>query len=319
MDLFFSVDWGTSSFRIRLVKTDLTNIKILSEVKSNLGISVINQSWINSNKNTSRLNFFIDALGESLKEIKSEFDLNIDTIPLIISGMASSSIGMVELPYSPLPFELNGSNLNYKIINTNELTHPILLLSGIKSDNDIMRGEETQLLGCYNSTNKADGIYILPGTHSKHIKVSNGKAISFKTFMTGEMYQLLTNYSILKNSTIKSDTINNSSFILGVRHIQENNLLGSLFNIRANEILNGIDKEANSSFLSGLLIGSELLELTKTNLHIYLCAHENLSKNYILALEELSLINKTTVISSKDVDDSVVVGHLYMKQRYFDT
>src|SRR5690606_457770 len=142
---------------------------------------------------------FLNELDNTLKTIKKSQKLNIDNVPIVISGMASSSIGWSELPYSSLPFALDGSDLNYKIIEIPSFSHSVLLLSGICSDDDIMRGEEIQLLGCCSNA-EADGTYVFPGTHSKHIHIRDGKVISFRTYMTGEIFQLLTENSILKDN-----------------------------------------------------------------------------------------------------------------------
>ncbi|WP_461533952.1 2-dehydro-3-deoxygalactonokinase [Sinomicrobium sp.] len=315
MKLFLSIDWGTSSFRARLIETDLNSIKILHEIKNNQGISRIHQSWLKSDKGISRFQFFLNVLDDTLKTIKTEQKLNIDNAPIVISGMASSSIGWFELPYSSLPFALDGSGLNYKIIEIPSFSHPVLLLSGICSDDDIMRGEEIQLLGCYTNA-ETDSVYVFPGTHSKHIHIKDGKVISFRTYMTGEIFQLLTENSILKDNVEKSVALHCEDFVSGIHHARENNFLNALFKVRTNEVLHKMNKANNYSFLSGLLIGTEILELSKNDHHIYLCPHKNLSKNYTIAIKESSLANRATILSHEEVDNSVIKGHLLMLKKH---
>jgi len=310
MKLFLSLDWGTSSFRIRLIETDLEQIKILHELNNSLGVSSIQQSWNHSKEKIPRLEFFINSLNGPLKTIKGQSGMAIDGIPLVISGMASSSIGMYELPYSPLPLDLIGGNLSHRIFNVPGFPHPIVLISGVSDDHDVMRGEETQLLGCHDAKMKKDSVYIFPGTHSKHIHVRDGKAIGFKTYMTGELFHLLTEHSILRDNVEKSEILSRKEFISGMLHARSNEFLGSLFTVRTNIILDGMDKGDNYSFLSGLLIGHEILELVKNDYHIYLCPNKRLSENYTLALEVTSLLDRATILSHETVDRAVVRGQL---------
>src|SRR5262245_12577368 len=100
--------------------------------------------------------------------------------------MASSSIGMIEVPYKETQFKADGSDLKVKKIDrSKDFEHDTFIISGARTNNDVMRGEETQLAGCKDTGDKKS-LYIFPGTHSKHILVKKGIAVSFKTFMTGE-------------------------------------------------------------------------------------------------------------------------------------
>src|SRR5690606_18524923 len=156
-------------------------------------------------------------------------------------------IGMCELPYSTLPLDLDGSNLGHKKIDVPWFPHPILLISGVRGEDDIMRGEETQLLGCHDTKQKKDSIYIFPGTHSKHIQVREAKAIAFKTYMTGELFHLLAEHSILKDNVEKTELLSEKDFICGLRHARTKDFLGSVFRVRTNQILHEMDKGGNHS------------------------------------------------------------------------
>src|SRR5450432_1404958 len=116
--------------------------------------------------------------------------------------MASSTLGMVELPYKELPFLADGSDLRVETIYANGLFHhDVLLISGARTGDDVMRGEETQLVGCAlgagYATQAGEQVFIFPGTHSKHVVVREGRVIAFKTYMTGEFFELLSKKSIL--------------------------------------------------------------------------------------------------------------------------
>src|SRR5690606_11395652 len=126
---------------------------------------------------------------------------------LLISGMASSSIGIEELPYADLPFNINGSDAVCAYFEPgHELSHPVFLISGVRAAHDVMRGEETQLVGVCDllgktvqNHNEAEQVFIFPGTHSKHIYINNARIREFKTYMTGEYFDLLRHKSILSH------------------------------------------------------------------------------------------------------------------------
>ena len=142
--------------------------------------------------------------------------------------MASSSIGLYELDYADLPFNVNGDNLIVKRLilkNKSEL----LLISGVKNNDGMMRGEETQAIGFEDYLKPFnESILILPGTHSKHLEYKNGNFIDLKSFMTGELFEILSLKSILSNSVTKNtNTIFKDWFlILNHNQIQQNRSVG---------------------------------------------------------------------------------------------
>jgi len=283
------------------------SVSILDEKVGHNGISHVHESFKKEKSEKSREHFFLDFLRPYLVIPDS---ISIEApVPVVISGMATSSIGMRELPYAGLPFSLNGSDLRHEIIRaSNQFNHHVLLLSGLCSSNDVMRGEEVQLLGLQEYHDVANEVlFILPGTHSKHILVKDNEVISFKTYITGEMFNLLSTYSVLKNSIEKSASLDKSSFKAGLK-LSKENILNGTFSIRAMSLLQKVEDSRNYSLLSGLLIGAELNDLIHLNIPICLCAHENLSRSYALALQELPLRQKYTVISPKQVDESVIYG-----------
>jgi 2-dehydro-3-deoxygalactonokinase len=130
------------------------------------------------------------------------------------------------------------------------------------------------------------------------------------------MFKLLSEYSVLKNSLKRADQLDKYSFNLGVNQSKDN-ILNRAFSIRAMSILSKQKNICNYSFLSGLLIGSELNDLKYTNVPIYLCAHKNLSANYALAMEQLSLGERCTVIQPQVVDNSVIHGQILFFKSVF--
>jgi len=162
-----SCDWGTSAFRLRLVNAE--NALVLNEVKGQQGIAAVYNKWIESNQPESKRVAFYSNIFQSV--LDGYFKEDIKDVPIIISGMASSTIGMKELPYAKLPFELSGDNLNIeKFEADNFCKNDILLISGLQTNVDVIRGEETLLLGCDIND---DALVIFPGTHSKHVIVKD--------------------------------------------------------------------------------------------------------------------------------------------------
>jgi 2-dehydro-3-deoxygalactonokinase len=243
-----------------------------------------------------------------------------NNIEIVISGMASSSIGIHELPYATLPFWINGNGLHI-----GKFKHPLFpfgynLISGVRSDSDVMRGEEVQVIGLAKKANVTNGknIFILPGTHSKHVICEDGKIIDFNTFMTGEMFRVIAGHTILKDS-IETSTMSPGHFSDFDEGVLRNNgrfsLMSDLFNIRASDLLGSRTPKQNFCFLSGLLIGEELSSLKSLSFdRIVLCAGENLAEFYIRALQILGFMDKTKILDKEEVERSVVEGQTIIMQ-----
>lgn len=308
MQKFISCDWGTSSFRLRLV--DVTTQAVLAEVKSNKGIAETDTLWNQQAKDEAkRFSFYQSVIQEHLKELQKQVGYSLQDMPLIVSGMASSSIGMVELPYKELPLALDGSDLEFKKLNATEsFQHDVVLISGVKTSNDVMRGEETQLIGC-DFRDDDERIYIFPGTHSKHVTVKYHQVTDFKTYMTGEFFHLLSHQSILSKSvqesshSLSGDAL--KGFEDGVAQSLHDNLLHNSFLVRTNHLFGGLPKQQNYHYLSGLLIGTELKELVSGEVPITIVANAVIQVYYTKALQKLGISN----IETLDVDLTLVKGH----------
>jgi 2-dehydro-3-deoxygalactonokinase len=258
---FLGCDWGTSSFRLKLLEWD--SGKTLAEISNAEGIKKLYKQWSEYQGPLNRIDFYQSFLKDQISELSKQTEKDLASLPLVLSGMASSSIGMKELSYTQLPISLSKPKLNVEFIKkTHEFSHDIYLISGVCSSKDVMRGEETQLLGLASKLDIEIGCFLLAGTHSKHIFVKENSITAFKTYMTGELFDLISSESILSNSVEKGKELNpGQSFRKGIKRSQEENLLHSLFTIRANDLLNSSEPTDNYDFLSGLLIGTELKEL----------------------------------------------------------
>jgi 2-dehydro-3-deoxygalactonokinase len=298
---FLSCDWGTSNFRLRWV--DSKTLKIIKEVVLPEGIASTHSKWEKSLlPESERISFYKQTLK---KAIACLGPLGKSQLPIILSGMASSSLGLMELPYLEFPFTLEAQDLRFALIEADEdLEYPIFLISGACTEDDIMRGEEVILLGCMYPE-KEDGIYIFPGTHSKHVIVQNSKGIGFKTYITGEIFHLLVEKSIIGNSVEPGE--DRAAFVLGVEESEREDLLHSIFTIRAKDILQGTDPVKNYQYLSGLLIGAELRKLDFPNLPIHIVSENPLLSLYAAALAEIDGNRKVKLHSS---NQALLKGHL---------
>jgi 2-dehydro-3-deoxygalactonokinase len=315
-ELFISCDWGTSNFRLRLVEK--SGLQVIAEIKLPNGIAMMNTEWKekHADSGVSKEIFFLEFLEERIKA----WDQTISpgqSIPIVISGMASSSIGIRELDYSSIPYQVSGASANTEWIQSSTLIHPVLLVSGVRTDDDVMRGEETQLTGLVKLIQiekDRKQLFILPGTHSKHIFVDQGQITDFKTYMTGEMFALISKNSILSNSVtankvIEGDAVPQQAFRKGVRSSINNNLLHTLFTVRTNQLFKQLRPDENYFYLSGLIIGSELAAIQNEIQQLVIAGEGSLVSLYEAAIDELGLIKQLTTIPGKLIEAALIAGH----------
>lgn len=314
MDKFLSCDWGTSSFRLRLIRSE--DLTVIAEVKNDVGIAETFRSWQEKGNPSDRRDYYTAIINDQIDVLGREADIPLQGVPVILSGMASSTIGLMELPYKELPFDINGMDLEVKVLNDGGAANPIIIISGARTEDDVMRGEETKMVGCASSlaVDEPEQLVILPGTHPKHITIKNQKVSGFKTFMTGEFFDLLSTESILSGSVEKdgnfNDPANRESFIKAVKTSQATELLHQSFMVRTNQVLKNIPKQQNFYYLSGLLIGAELKEL-KPGIPVYLLGGITHMPLYTLACEVLGI----PVIRSLDADNALIKGQQIIYQR----
>lgn len=324
-------DWGTSSFRLRLI--DSTSLQFIGEIKSPEGVSSTFTDWKTNGENqgVSRTQFFRQQLNRQVDLLSAKVAINLDGIPIVISGMASSSIGMEEVPYATLPFPVDGSRASTKrLLAQPDFPHDITLISGVQTQHDVMRGEETQLIGLLALLDIQHytpdvSVLIFPGTHSKHIYIQHQQVIDLQTFMTGEVFNLMATNSILKDSVspIERSTFSSNeldAFKSGVNESDSPSILNSLFRVRTNQLFGKLTKPENALYLSGLLIGAELKTLVdQPQWQLILCSGNNLYELYKLAMKELQLSDRTTTISADLLDKATIAGQVKIAQNQFVT
>ena len=240
------IDWGTSSFRAYLVKSDGT---ILERSESARGILTIAKG-----EHEALLTQMIGAWRSA------------GALPILMSGMIGARQGWREAPYAQCPAGLQEIATAMATIETKALG-AIGLVPGVSTLGrdgapDVMRGEETQILGALAATNRAEGTFVLPGTHSKWARVEAGRIMSFATYMTGEVFAALKEHTIL-GRLMEAGSEDQSAFVEGVRAAarleRPGDVLHAIFMTRTLGLFDRLKPGQLSDYLSGLLIGAELL------------------------------------------------------------
>ena len=213
--------------------------------------------------------------------------------PIIICGMAGAKTGWKEAAYLKAPCPpINKEKIIQ--VETEDQRISVSIVPGImqKSPPDVMRGEETQIAGYLSKNTDFDGIICLPGTHTKWVHISANEIVSFKTFMTGEIFLSLSERSILKNS-VQSNDFDPTSFLEAFEDTYSNPALLSskLFGLRAADLLENTSTKFLKSKLSGYLIGCELAGAKSYWLgqNIIMIGNNDLCILYQKALKKLGL------------------------------
>ncbi len=194
----------------------------------------------------------------------STVDWPID-LPVIASGMIGSRQGWIEAPYCSCPAgldEIAGSLVSLTMSTGRKIVFvPGLSCMDANGVPDVIRGEETQVLGALANEN---GAYLLPGTHSKWLAVSGGRIDRFATYMTGEVYAVLKAHTIL-GRLMSGEGDEADPFNAGVKRgaAAPELLLHTIFGTRTLGLFGTLKPDALPSYLSGLLIGSEIAAATR--------------------------------------------------------
>jgi len=287
---FISCDWGTSRFRMSLVQGN--PVKTVCSISDEDGIKNIHKRWKASGEQNQEY-FYTQILRDKLMVLRKKTDNkhDIESLPFVISGMAEAKhLGIHHIPAKPY------------------FKHDIYVVSGLKTKDDVMRGEETLLLGVITKHQIENGIVILPGTHSKHIYITDGIVNDFTTFITGELFDLLSRQSILSETVDMPTNWNDiKGFKDGLNDSKQEALLSELFKIRSASLLHQNIGTYNYFRLSGQLIGFEIKSLVPRNPeNIYIAGDSKLLSLYELACEHYNFSYQTI----KQSDDLLAAGHL---------
>jgi 2-dehydro-3-deoxygalactonokinase len=233
-----AIDWGTSSTRVYAMDRQ----GLIRDARSApLGVQRVPN-------------------GEFAKALKTLCgDAFPEGVPSIACGMIGSRQGWIEAPYRPCPadFDAIAAALTH-VPGTALAIVPGLICRDDDDIADVMRGEETQILGTLADGAAGTQVLLLPGTHSKWAIISGAGIEAFSTFMTGELYAVLIEHSIL--GRLAAPGSDAEAFARGVRHSLRNTatLSHDLFSARTLALTDRLAPSGVGDYLSGLLLGAEI-------------------------------------------------------------
>ena len=219
------------------------------------------------------------ADADGMLAARGRFDASLETllqalnaggpqVRVLMSGMVGSANGWVQAPY--LGPEVPLRDLRHHLLQVPGAARRLEIVPGIALQTaeavDVMRGEETQLLGAALLGHE-DGWFLLPGTHSKWVCMADGRVADFATFMTGELFDLLGRHGTLAAAAGADPAGSNAhhpdAFGQGLLAGADVALSHALFGCRARVVTGALPPERARSYLSGLLIGAEWHELRR--------------------------------------------------------
>lgn len=232
------LDWGTSSARAYRIARDGTVIDTRS---ARCGVQ-------NLEGRTFEQAF--DALVG---------DWHDESLPRLAAGMIGSRNGWVEVPYVAAPATLEALAAGIRRTPGGELAIvPGVIARDPEGTPDVIRGEETQLFGALDDA-RADALLVMPGTHSKWVSARAGRIVDFATWMTGEIYAVMLQHSILGRLAESSAAMRDAAFVRGLDSGLRDGAIAHDFFAARSLVLTGELAPADvADFLSGLLIGREV-------------------------------------------------------------
>ena len=263
------VDWGTSSLRVARIDERGAAIEERSSAR---GILTVKPGEFPAVLN--------EACGDWMAQERTR---------VLVSGMAGSRQGWVEAPYIPCPAGFGDIASKLTWVEPGRVG----IVPGLSSHHDgvpdVLRGEETQVFGALALLQLGDATAVLPGTHSKWVRVEAGRIDRFVTFMTGEFYALLRRHSILGRTMEApgSEVLDEEAFCAGITQaMKAGSLLKAAFSARTLSLFDLLPARSGASYLSGLVIGEELRsqQFAVPNAEVVVIAGPELARRYELAL-----------------------------------
>ena len=306
---YITIDGGTTNTRVSLICNDT----ILTTKKMSIGVG---KKDIVALKN---------AIKTAIAEILSENSLGEKDIKRILaSGMITSEYGFCNLPHITAPAGIEElHNEMYETVIEDVSKIPFVFMRGIKTEGteleeaDMMRGEETELIGVLK-THKDACLYVLPGSHSKHISVDrNGHIVALRTMMTGELFAAVMQHTILKDTTtLACNEIQKAELLNGFYYTQKRGINESLFKTRILKTMFNGTPEQCYSFLLGCVLCDEVEAILQANEKIIVLGGQKQFRTALaLLLNEIS-DKKIITLSDSEVESSTSLGAIQIFEFY---
>jgi 2-dehydro-3-deoxygalactonokinase len=188
-------------------------------------------------------------------------------MPVVMAGMVGSRMGWVEVPYLAAPVPL--ADLAKKLMKAGRIDgSDCWIVPGVSFDGpaqpEVMRGEECQMLGALLRQHRSDGAFLTPGTHSKWVRVADRKLLEFRTYITGEMFNLLRQSGTLAQ-LMTGEGDDKAAFAQGVQATSgTSELLNRLFSARSLALFGRLPGDKIASYVSGMLVTTEMRDALAT-------------------------------------------------------
>lgn len=254
---YITIDGGTTNTRVSLVKDGAI---VRTEALS-----------MGAKSNMEHKAAFEAALKRAIAALRHPAERDAPVKRILASGMITSEFGLCSLPHIRVPAgirELHASMREVTIPSICEI--PFVFVPGVKTegetiaDADMMRGEETELIGLMEHLERA-AVYVLPGSHSKLIHVdAAGRIVDFTTMLTGEMIAALSQNTILKDAVHLAGTrLDEKALKDGYAFAKEHGVNAALFKVRVLKNQFQADADAVYSFFLGAVLEGEVREIAK--------------------------------------------------------
>lgn len=291
MSKYITIDGGTTNTRLSFVENGI----ILKTLKLACGA----RSSMNGESLSDQVRKAIDALTSQYSEPEC----------ILAAGMITSEYGLCTVPHIPAPAGVQELHRNMHRVNLAEVSPiPFCFIPGVRTETDMMRGEETELMGL---SPQGECTYVLPGSHSKIVQTDVlGRITEFCTCMTGEMAAALSCHTILKDAVNLSGGFCEAALLEGYQSAKELGINRALFQTRLRKTRLQQEERAVTGFFLGCILQAEADTIVQTAGHSIVIAGQKDLKHALCCLLPALTDRQITEISGEDAETASVRGML---------
>lgn len=305
MAVFLTIDGGTTNTRIGLLRDDV----LTDTIKISGGAGAARQN-AEGQKEAIRGGICTILQRNGLREC--------DVERILASGMITSEYGLCNLPHLIAPAGLTELHNGMVEISLPEISHiPFVFMRGVKlagdsfADTDMMRGEETELMGIADPA-FGECVYVLPGSHSKVIKTdAQGRIEQFSTLLSGEMFYALSQHTILGDAVDMTCAETDETYLLqGYRYAKENGINKALFKTRVLKNLFGCTAAQTGSFFRGAILCDEICEILRYPVSTVVVGGKKQMREATCIILRHTSNRQVHCLTDAEVEESVTRGQL---------
>lgn len=303
MKCYICIDGGTTNTRVCLVQNEC----VLDTIRIPLGARA-------SIHGTGDLK---NAIREAIMALLHRFSLSeCDVTCILASGMITSEFGLCPLPHTLAPAGISELHATMHKAYLEEISQiPFVFIRGVKSEGedaleaDMMRGEETELYGLTDAI-RPDCLYVLPGSHAKHIRTDSlGRISHFSTMLTGEMIAALAGGTILGDAVdLSIGELDTDALLEGYLCSTKKGINAALFKVRVMKVRFGWNAIATYSFFLGALLAPEIQAILDADVHRVVIGGKAQIKRATALILQSQSDKEIDVIEDASVDVSSALG-----------